>query len=116
VNHRHDHRIEIETLVGEAVFVTGGAFLVSDLRKHEVVDELLQAIGQDRPADAEPPLEILEPADLQEAVAKDQQGPAIADHGERPRHRTGLLVQRVPLHPRKPSSPLIRGAHRRRGA
>jgi hypothetical protein len=72
--------------------------LVSDLRQDKGVDELVQPIGEDRASDPQAEMEVFEPSDPQEAIPKDQQGPAIADHRHRARQRTRLILKLVPLH------------------
>src|SRR5215475_12484360 len=98
VHDRHDDGIQIEALLGQPVLIAQGPFLVGDLGQDEMLDQLAQSARQDRPGDAQPGLEVLEPAHAQEAVAQDEQGPAIADHRHRARDRARLALKLVPTH------------------
>jgi hypothetical protein len=68
VDDRHDYREEVEAFLRQAVFITQRALLVGHLDEHELVDELLQSIGEDRAGDAEALLEILKPPHAQKAI------------------------------------------------
>ena len=49
VHDRHDDGIEIEPLLRQAIFVAQGPFLVGHLGQDEILDQLAQPAGQDRP-------------------------------------------------------------------
>src|SRR5262249_44962642 len=93
---------EVETLLRQKVFVALRSFLVGDAPQHAVAHQLLQAVGEDMPGDAEPRLKFLEAPHAQEAVAEHQQRPAVADHRHRARDRALLFFQRTPFHPAVP--------------
>ena len=59
--HRQWHRIEIETLVGEAVLVSCGAHLVDVLRDDPVLDKASQPLRENVARDAQALAEFVEP-------------------------------------------------------
>src|SRR4029077_8356516 len=95
--HRDDDRVEVAALLGEPILEARRPVLVSKPLHHVRVDETLQAIGQPVTREADG-LEVLEPPHAQERVAQDQERPAIADHGQRPRHRAGEVSDVSPAH------------------
>ncbi len=91
-------RVEVAPLLGEAVLEARRAILVAHALEDAVRDELPQPIGQAVARDAEIALEVLEAADAEERVAQDEQRPAVADDGQRPRHRAGEVSDVTPAH------------------
>jgi hypothetical protein len=68
--------------------------VIEDLGQHPLGDELAQPVGEQVAGDAQPSLERLEAADPQEAIAKDQQRPAVADDGDGSGNRAFLIGKR----------------------
>src|ERR1043166_578518 len=95
-NEREQHRLQVEALGREPILVAAWALLVRHAAQHPETHQLAQAVGEHVAGDAEAPLELLEPAHPQEAVAQDQDGPAVADHGDRASDRTGFALEVVP--------------------
>ena len=89
---RHHDRIEVEALLGEDVFVALRRFLIGDAAQDAVPDQLLQPFGEQMAGDAERRLEPFKPPRAQKTFAQDQQVPAVADHADRPGHRTRLFL------------------------
>src|SRR5215472_14424275 len=63
VDDRHDDRIEVEPFLGQTILVPHRTLLVGHLNEDELVDQLLQAVGEDRSGNAEALLEILKAPD-----------------------------------------------------
>ncbi len=101
----HHDRIEIESLMGEDVFVPFRRFLIGDAAQHALPDQFLQPFGEQMACDSERGLKSLETARAQEAFAQDQKGLAVANHADGPSHRTRLFLQLIPSHS---CSPVIR--------
>jgi hypothetical protein len=72
VHDRHEDRVEVEPLRGQAILETTRPLPVGHFDEDELVDEFLQAAGEDRPGDTEALLKILEAPDAQEAIPQDQ--------------------------------------------
>lgn len=79
--------------------------LVQVLAQHACVDKPCQAVGEHGPRYLESIQKFIEAAHAEKAIAQDQEGPAIADHGQGPRQRTLLLLQIIPFH----GGPLLDG-------
>jgi hypothetical protein len=86
------HRVQIQPGLGQPVFVTHRSVLVRHLLQHAVRHQLLQPVGQDVTRDAQPLLKRVKAANPQEAVAQDEQGPPVTDHGNRAGDRASLLT------------------------
>ena len=80
----YHYRIEIETLLCEAILEARWRVLVGDLLENAVIDKVFETFGQDAPCDAEALLEVFEAADAQEGLAQHEQRPAVADDREGP--------------------------------
>lgn len=96
VDEGEDHGMKIQALWRQAVLVPERAVLVGDLGEDAGLDQGLEALAEDRPGDAETPLEVVEPAHAQEGVAQDEERPAVAHHGDRPRQGAGLRLTWAP--------------------
>ena len=79
---RHHDWIEIESLLGQNIFMPLRRFLIGNTAQHALPDQLLQPFGEQMACDSERGLKSLEPARAQEAFAQDQEGPAVADHAD----------------------------------
>ena len=94
----HHDRIQIEALLGENIFVAFGRLLVRNAAQDALPDQLLQPFREQMARDSERGLKSLEPPRAQEAFAKDQKGPAIANHTNGSGQRTWLFLEGIPLH------------------
>ncbi len=92
IDQRHQHRIERLAPVGQPVFVAQGAVLISLAAQHAGPLQLAQPVRQHMPRDPQPVLHLLEPANAQKAIAQHQHGPAVAHHGQPPRHGAGFIL------------------------
>ncbi len=92
LHQRDEHRPQVQALFGQAVLVSKGVFLVRNPAQDAVLDERVEAVGQNVASRAGAPLEILEAARAHERVADDEQRPALADELERAGHRADLGV------------------------
>ena len=72
--------------------------MVLNALQNAPVDQLSEPGRQAMARHAQVALEILEAAQTEKAVAHDEQGPAIADSREGPRHRAFHLVYFRPPH------------------
>jgi hypothetical protein len=79
VHDAHHHRVQIAPLLGQPVFVPDRPVTIRHFLQHPGLNQLAQPIRQDVAGDTKPRLEIIEPANAQEAIPQDQQGPPIAD-------------------------------------
>lgn len=92
VNDRHDDGVEVEALLRQPVFVAQGPLLVGHLGEDEIVDQRssrLVRMGRVTPSR----VWKSSASDAQEAVAQDQQGPAVADDRHGPCQRTCLVLE-----------------------
>src|SRR5207247_3955754 len=85
-------------LVGEPVLEALGPLAVADPLQDSFLDEPVEPIGEDVAGDAEALLELLEAAQAQEAVADDQERPALADDLERAGDGAVLALVVAPQH------------------
>jgi hypothetical protein len=90
---RHDDRIEIESLLGQNVFVPLGPGLVWHPTQNTVTHQLLEPLCEQMPGHSEPRLEILETAHAQEAVPQDEKRPAVADDRDGAGNGARLLLE-----------------------
>jgi hypothetical protein len=86
------------------IFVAFRRFLVRDTAQHSELNQFFQACCQQMPGDAERGLKRLEPPLAQKTFAKNQKGPAVADHRDGAGHRAGFFFERVPFHRILPSA------------
>jgi hypothetical protein len=98
MNEREDRRVKIEPSLREEIFIAGRPFVIRHAAQDAMIDELAQPRGEHVPGHAEPRLEILKATDAQKAISENEQGPAVADDGDRARERTILFVQVIPSH------------------
>ena len=94
----HQNGVEPQPLAGEPVFEAHRAVVIGHFDQYALLNQLAQSLGQTVPGDAEIGLELVEAAGAEKGIADNQHGPALADDGERSRHRTHLLVYIVPTH------------------
>src|SRR5215813_10344962 len=95
---RDDHRVQIAAFFGQLVLEARRPLLIADALEDAVLDELLQAVGEDMAGGAEVGLKFLEAARAQKGLAQDEQRPAIADHRQAARDRASLLADLAPTH------------------
>src|SRR4051794_39598926 len=88
---RHDGGIEVAAHRRELVLEALGLLLVADPVEDPGAGERLEARGEDVAGDAEVALELGEPADAEEGLAHDQEGPALTEDLHRAADRTGLV-------------------------
>src|SRR3954451_20788910 len=86
-------------LGGQAVLVARWALLVAAALEDALVDEALEAVGEDLLGEAEAPLEVLKSADAVEGVADEQHRPSLADDLQGAGDRADLVVVRAGQHP-----------------
>src|SRR6266446_3967071 len=94
----HDDGVEVEPLLREPVLEAPRPVLVALAPEHAVLHELREPIGEAVAGDAEARLERLEAARAEERIAQDEERPAVADDGERPRDRAVELPDLAPAH------------------
>ena len=104
MHERHHDRIQIESFLGEDVFVPFGRLLIGNAAQHALPDQFLQPFGEQMARDSERGLKSLEPPRAQKAFPQDQKGPAIADHTDGAGQRTWLFLKGIPLHSCSPIS------------
>lgn len=80
---RGHHRPQSSALVGEHVVVSASGLVVDPAFEHPRADESVEPVRQDVAGDAESLDEVIEAADAEEGITKDQQGPPLADDLER---------------------------------
>src|SRR5207244_1117386 len=83
---------QVAALAGELIFVALGALGVANSLEDALLDQPVQAVGQDVAGDAQALLEVIEAAQAEKRVADDQQRPALADDLERAGDRAVLSV------------------------
>jgi hypothetical protein len=86
VHDRQQDGVEVEALRGQPVLEPLRPLLIALAPEDPLQDEGVQAVGEDVARDAGVSLQLLEPAHAEEALAQDEQRPALADHGERVPH------------------------------
>ena len=88
----HDHP-QLAPLVGQGVLGPRRMLGVEPSRHQRVLFHQLEAAREDVGRDpGEALLEILKPSGTRQEIPDEQQGPAVADHLERLRHRAGLTI------------------------
>jgi hypothetical protein len=92
LHQRDDRRPQVQTLLGEAVFVARRTLLVDALLEHALLLQARQAGLQHVARDAQVLLDLVEAAQAEEDVAHDQKRPALADHLQRARDAAHLAV------------------------
>src|SRR5262249_25086940 len=110
---RHDHRIEVASLLGQSVLEARRVVLVADAIQDAVRDELAESVGQPVAGSAEVALEILEATDAEERVAQDEERPAVAHDRQRPGDGAGEAADVTPAHGYVPFRNPLRRAWRR---
>jgi hypothetical protein len=94
----HDHRVEVEPLLRQDIFIAFRRFLIRNPAQHAEPHQFFQAFGQEVPGNPERGLKRFEPALAQKTLPENEQAPAIADHGDRAGQRTGFFFQGIPFH------------------
>ena len=87
----HEDGPQVGALLGQAVLAAQRALLVRPLHQDALLDEALEPGLQHVAGDAQVALQVVEAPDAQEDVPDDEQGPALAHHLERRRHRAVLV-------------------------
>src|SRR5947209_9114315 len=91
-------RPEVEALLGEPVLEAVGTLGVEPLLEHAIVDEGLEAFGQERAGGAGAHEEVLEAAHAHERLLEDEHRPAVADDRQGLGDRAVLLIDLTPSH------------------
>src|SRR5262249_50869249 len=84
--------VELSAFGLEPVLVAFGALAVADALEDPLVDQQVEAVGENVPGDTEAGLELVEAAESEEGVANDQERPALTDDLERAGNRAVLAV------------------------
>jgi hypothetical protein len=100
VNDRHHDRVEIETFLGQDIFVPFRRFLISNTPQDAKADQLFQSFGKEVAGDSQCGLESLKSAGPQKTFPQDQQTPTVADDANGAGHGTRLFFKFVPSHGR----------------
>ena len=91
--HQGDHqRPQIEALLGQEVLVALRALAVGPALEDSLVQQALEAVGEDVPGDAEGALHLGELPVAVEHLADHEEGPALADQFQAPRDRADLAL------------------------
>ena len=98
MNKRKNCGIELVPLVGKAVIVSGGSYLICATHQDFLLYKQRQALAKDAARNLQASLEVLEPPNTQEGVPQHQKRPAIADDGECACERAIFSVKFVPSH------------------
>jgi hypothetical protein len=88
VAQRDQNWVQVVTLLGQPVLVTGAAVLVRRPLQDALLDEPIQAVSQAAPRYAEGRVEVLKSAGAGECLLDEDEGPAVAEDSERPADRT----------------------------
>jgi hypothetical protein len=80
--HAQGYRIEIEALLGQAIFETARGLAIGHSVQHAVFDERVQTCGQRAARGSGATPKIFEAAHPQEGVAQNEERPSIADRLE----------------------------------
>ncbi len=100
----HQHRIEVEPLLGEPVAVAGADLILVGLAAEDPgVHQPAESLAEQRARDVERSLEVVESLDPGEGLAEDHQRPPVAEQAGRPGDRASLLCE-------------LRGAHGRQNS
>ena len=78
----HDHRIEIDTLLGEVVLEARWMFLVRALGEDAAFDKSAQASGEHIAGNVQVLLQLIEAVSAEEHLTDDEDTPGIAEHIE----------------------------------
>ena len=79
--------VEVKPLVGEVVLVAAGALLTGEPFEDALVDEVVEARGEDVRRRADATFEVLEASGAVERLTDDEARPPVPDDGERARDR-----------------------------
>jgi len=72
--------------------------LVADAFENSVVNQVVQALGEDVAGNAEASLEVIEAGHAEESIPDDEQAPPLPHDVEAVRDRTGDILETSPLH------------------
>jgi hypothetical protein len=89
---------QVTALGGEPVFGPWRVIGVGDSFENVILDEVIQALGQDVAGDPEAGLEVVESRHAEEGVPDDEQAPPLPYDVEAVGNRAGHALEAGPLH------------------